>query len=77
MLDIKERENQKRMINHRMTENEAKELQVNMQQTKEVLNKEQKLVTDRRMDRQRADYLSKCNQQQQRQRKLPLDLPSL
>lgn len=67
-MDIKEREKQKHETNQRLNEIEEKELQTNTKQMEEVIKKEQKNVTDRRVDRQNADYLSKYNIQQRRQR---------
>lgn len=66
--DIKERENQKLMANQQLNQMEEKELKTNMKQMQVVLDKEHKITTDRRMDRQKADYLSKHNMQQRRQR---------
>lgn len=67
--DIKERENQKRTTNQRLAKVEEQESITNTKQTQNVLDKEQKFATDRRIDRQKADYLSKYNMQQRRQRK--------
>lgn len=47
---------------------EVKELETNLKQMQEVLDKERKITSDRRMDRKNADYLSKYNLQQRRQR---------
>lgn len=66
--DIKEREQRKQNVNQRLNEIEEKEAQKNAKQMQEVLEKEQKNATDRRVDRQNADYLSKYNIQQRRQR---------
>ncbi|XP_031627709.1 trichohyalin-like [Contarinia nasturtii] len=64
--DIKEREKMKHNANQRLAQLEEKELQTNTKQTQEVLEKEHKNVTDRRLDRQNADYLSQYNLKQRR-----------
>lgn len=56
------------MANQQLNQMEEKELKTNMKQMQVVLDKEHKITTDRRMDRQKADYLSKYNMQQRRQR---------
>lgn len=70
--DIKEREQQKHKTNQWLSEIEEKEAQTNAKQMHKVLEKEQKNVTDRRVDRQNADYLSKYNIQQRRQRNVSI-----
>lgn len=71
--DIKERENHKHQIDQQFAEMEVKELETNFKQMQEVLDKERKITTDRRMDRKNADYLSKYNIQQRRQRNVLLN----
>lgn len=70
--DIKERENHKHLIDQQYTEMEVKELETNLKQMQEVLDKERKITSDRRMDRKNADYLSKYNLQQRRQRNVKI-----
>lgn len=65
--DIKEREKQKTETNQRLAELEEKEVEKNSKQLHGILEKEQKNATDRRIDRQNADFLSKYNIQQRRQ----------
>lgn len=60
----------KQNANQRLAHLEETELQTNSKQTQEVLEKEQKNVTDRRLDRQNADYLSRYNILQRRQSKV-------
>lgn len=67
--DIKDRENRKHMVNQQLAEMEVKELETNLKQMQSVLEKERQITSDRRIDRQNADYLSKYNIQQRRQRK--------
>lgn len=65
--EIKERQAQKHAIDRWATELEAKETKTNRDQMQKILNSEQKHMIDRRMDRQRADLLSRQNVQQKRQ----------
>lgn len=65
--DIKEREIQKHAINQWSTELREKELKTNRDQMEKILNKEQQHVSDRRLDRKKADSLSMQNVQQKRQ----------
>lgn len=65
--DIKEKEKQRTETSQRLADLEEKEVQKNAKQMHKVLEKEQKIATDRRIDRQNADFLSKYNIQQRRQ----------
>lgn len=65
--DIKKRENEKLEANRRFAEIEEKELKTNAKQMQEILEKEQKNANEQRIDRQKADHLSKQNIQQRRQ----------
>lgn len=67
--DIKEKQKQKSTENQQLSKLEEAELKTNTKQTQEVLGKEQKNATDRRADRQTADYLSKHNIEQRKRSK--------
>lgn len=67
--DIKEHEKKKHEMNQQLVNLEEIEFNKNAQQMEKVLKKEQKNATERRIDRQNADHLSKHNMQQRRQSK--------
>lgn len=66
---IGEKKKQKQEINKKQAELEKMEMEENMKQMQEVLSKEHKNESQRRINRQKADNISKFNCQQKRESK--------
>lgn len=66
---ITEKQKQKQEINKKLAELEKMEMEENLKQMHEVLSKEHKNDSQRRINRQKADNLSKFNSQQKRESK--------
>lgn len=66
--DIKEKEQKKQQIDRKLEDLEKCEMEKNLKQMQAVLKKETENETERKLDRQKADFLSKLNQQQMHNR---------